>query len=300
MQNKSRTFKNNFFGLLMIILMGLLSGACGSTTLLLENSSITFDENEYSKSAKYIASVEGELIDSNGKHVQGTIMEAASRDYENIMSTESITDADGKFSVNLYWINQPFIYAEVFPNPAQSSLTQSGFSYIKDARTITLDIPVFVKGKPIPLGSSPVTMYSLSFALKRMANDVVNSRLTTFAFTAEDYETGLTINGATFTLRATSAILSADSLLKSFIISDTLRARALENVNPFVVDEESKQLKPGRDVKFPVINFSEYTITFEHPQYHTVVENLYAEKPIAKIFKVGKSSEAFKYDFLDK
>ena len=300
MQNKSGRFKNNFFGLLLILLMGLFFGACGSTTLLLENSSITFDEEEYSKSAKYIASVEGELVDSKGEKVSGTIMEAASRDYENIMSTESITGADGKFRVNLYWINQPYIYADVFPNPAQSSLTTSGFSYLKDSRTITLDIPVFVKGMLEPLDSSPVTMYSLAFALKRMANDVVNSRLTTFSFTAEDYKTGLTINGATFTLRATSAIVSADSLLKSFIISDTLRVLALKNVNPFVIDEETMQLKPGSYVKFPVINFSEYTITFEHPQYHTVVENLYAEKPIAKIFLVGKSSEAFKYDFLDK
>jgi len=300
MRDKSGSFKNNFFGLLVIILMGLFSGACGSTTLLLENSSITFDEEEYSRSATYIASVEGEIVDSKGKHIQGIVLEAASRDYENIMSTESITGADGKFRVNLYWINQPYIYADVFPNPAQSTLTKSGFSYIKDSRAITLDIPVFVKGKPESLASSPVTMYSLSFALKRMANDVVNTRLTTFSFTAEDYETGLTINGATLTLRATSAILSADSLLKSFIISDTLRAIALKNVDPFVIDIESMQLKPGRDVKFSVINFSEYTITFEHPQYHTVVENLYAEKPLAKIFKVGKSSEAFKYDFLDK
>jgi len=299
MQSKSGTQLNNFFGLMVIVLMGLFFGACSSTTLLLESSSITFDEEEYLKSATYICSVEGALVDSKGRYVQGTVMEAASRVYENITSSEGITGADGKFRVNLYWINQPFIYADVFPNPAKSSLTTSGFSYLKDARTITLDIPLFVKGETEALDSSPITMYSLSFALKRMANDVINNRLTTFSFTAEDYETGLTINGATFTLRATSSILSADSLLKDYIISDTLRALAIENVNPFVIDKEKKQLKPGSVVRFPVINFSEYTITFEHPQYHTVVENLYAEKPIAKIFRVGMSSEAFKYDFLD-
>ncbi|MCH8927841.1 MAG: hypothetical protein IIB39_03900 [Candidatus Marinimicrobia bacterium] len=299
MQSRSRTFKNKFIGLTVIVIVGFISGACGSATLLLENSSITFDKEEYSKSANYIASVEGVLVDSKGKYVNGAVLEAASKDYENITSTEGITGVDGKFKVNLYWINQPFIYAEVFPNPAQSSLTTSGFSYIKDARTITLDIPVFVKGETEELASSPITLYSLASALKRMANDVVNSRLTTFSFTAEDYETGLTINGATFTLRATSSIVSSDSLLKSYIVSDTLRAIALKSVNPFVIDKETLKLKPGNPVKFPVINFSEYTITFEHPQYHTVVENLYAEKPIAKIFRVGKLSEVYKYDFLD-
>ena len=299
MQNKDKTLKNKLFGLTIIAFIGLISGACGSTTLVMENSSITFDKEEYKKSANYIASVEGVLVDSKGKYLEGRILEAASKDYENIKSNEGITGIDGKFKINLYWMNQPFIYADVFPNPAQSSLTESGFGYLKDSRTITLDIPVFEKGAVDELVSSPITLYSLAFALKRMANDVVNSRLTTFSFTAEDYETGLTINGSTFTLRATSSIMSSDSLLKSFIVSDTLRALALKNVNHFVVDEETLKLKPGSNVKFPVINFSEYTITFEHPQYHTVVENLYAEKPIAKIFRVGKLKEAYRYDFLD-
>ena len=299
MQSKNKTVKNTVFRLIVIAFIGLISGACGSTTLVMENSSITFDKEEYTKSATYIASVEGVLVDSKGKFLEGKILEAASKDYENIMSNEGITGIDGKFKINLYWRNQPFIYADVFPNPAQSSLTESGFSYLKDSRTITLDIPVFAKGAEEELVSSPITLYSLTFALKRMANDVVNSRLTTFSFTAEDYETGLTINGATLTLRATSSIISSDSLLKSYIVSDTLRTIALKNVNHFVVDEESLTLKPGGSVKFPVINFSEYTITFEHPQYHTVVENLYVEKPIAKIFRVGKLTEAYRYDFLD-
>jgi len=284
---------------IVIAFSTILIQACGTTTLLLESSEVTFDKDEYDISDKYICSVEGILVDSDGNYVQGAVIEAASSDYENITSTESITGSDGSFSVDLYWINQPFIYAEVFPNPAQSSLTTSGFSYLKTARTIKLDIPVFIQDAVEPLITTPITMYSLAFSLKRMAMEVVNKRLIKYSFTAQDYETGLNINGATFTLRGTGSVTTADSLLKSYILSDTLRAISLDYVEPYVVDEETKNLTPSGPVIFNVITFNEYTITFEHPQYHSVVENLYVEKPIKKIFRITQKSDPLKYDFID-
>ena len=150
-----------------------------------------------------------------------------------------------------------------------------------------------------PLTSIPVSMYSMSFALSRMAEDVVNRRLLQISFTAQDIETGLTINGATVTLRGVGNITTPDSLLKSFIISDTLRALSVQNTKPYVIEEESKTVTPEGSVKFNVINFSEYTITFEHPQYHSATENLYIEKPLRKIFLVNQKGKNVKYDFID-
>ncbi len=276
----------------------LLSG-CSATSILLEESSVSFNEAEYENSGRYICTFEGVLVNSNGEHVSGAVIEAASTDYENLRSTESTTGIDGKYSVDLYWINQPFIYADVFPSPAQSSLTTSGFSYLKEVRTLTLEIPVFLKGVLEPLTSIPVSMYSMSFALQRMAEDVVNNRLLQLSFTAQDIETGLTINGSILTLRGVGSIASPDSLLKSFIIGDTLRALAVQNAKPYVMEEESKKLTPDGSIKFNVLNFSEYTITFEHPQYHSVTENLYIEKPLRKIFLVNQKGKSVKYDFID-
>jgi len=284
---------------LLLSIMVLLLSACSSTSILLEDSSVSFNESEYENSGRYICTFEGILINSNGEYVSGAVIEAASADYENLWSTESTTGIDGKYSVDLYWINQPFIYADVFPSPAQSSLTTSGFSYLKEVRTLTLDIPVFLKGVLEPLTSIPVSMYSMSFALRRMAEDVVNRRLIQLSFTAQDIETGLTINGSTLTLRGVGSISSADSLLKSFIISDTLRALAVHNTKSYVIEEESKKLTPEGSVRFNVLNFSEYTITFEHPQYHSVTENLYIKKPLRKIFLVNQKGKSVKYDFID-
>ena len=293
-----RSKKMNSIGLLLSITVMLLA-ACSSTTILLEESSVSFSEAEYKNSDRYICTFEGVLINSNGEYVSGAVIEVASTDYENLRSTKSTTGIDGKYSVDLYWLNQPFIYADVFPSPAQSSLTTSGFSYLKEVRTLTLDIPVFLKGVLEPLTSIPVSMYSMSFALSRMAEDVVNRRLLQISFTAQDIETGLTINGATVTLRGVGNITTPDSLLKSFIISDTLRALSVQNTKPYVIEEESKTVTPEGSVKFNVINFSEYTITFEHPQYHSATENLYIEKPLRKIFLVNQKGKNVKYDFID-
>ena len=284
---------------LLLTITVLLLSACSSTSILLEESSVSFNKAEYENSGRYICTFEGILKNSNGEYVSGAVIAAASTDYENLRSTESTTGIDGKYSVDLYWLNQPFIYADVFPSPAQSSLTTSGFSYLKDVRTLTLDIPVFLKGVLEPLTSIPVSMYSMSFALGRMAEDVVNRRLLQLSFTAQDIETGLTINGSTLTLRGVGSIASADSLLKSFILSDTLRALAVQNTKPYVIGEESKKLTPDGSVKFNVLNFSEYTITFEHPQYYSVTENLRIEKPLKKIFLVNQKGKSVKYDFID-
>ena len=299
MQNRKKESLRIEFLFSALTVTMLLLAACSSTSILLEDSSVSFSESEYDKSGRYICTLSGVLINSNGELVSGAVIEAATRDYENLWSTESTTGIDGKYSVDLYWVNQPFIYADVFPNPAQSSLTSSGFSYLREARTLTLDIPVYLKGVIEPLTTVPITMYGLSFALGRITEDVINRRLLRLSFTAQDIETGLTINGSILTLRGVGSISSPDSLLKSFIISDTLRAIAAQNAKSYVIEEESKKLTPEGAVRFNVLKFSEYTITFEHPQYHSVTENLYIEKPLRKIFMVNQIGKAVKYDFID-
>ncbi len=299
MQSKNKQRRKLFKFLIYSMFTSVLLSGCSSTTLVLENAIVTFDKEQYLLSDKYICTVEGQLMNSKGEFVAEEIIAAASQDYENLKSTFSKTGMDGKFSVRLYWINQPFIYADVFPNPAQSSLTSSGFSYLKNARTITLDVPVYIKGEQIPLTTTSITMYSLSFALRRMAEDVVNKRLIRYSFSAQDYETGLTINGAKITIRAEGVVSSPDSLLTNYIISDTLRSLAIQNANEYVVTEQTEILMPEKSAKFNVLTFNEYTVTFEHPQYYTAVETLYVEKPVDKIFRVSQQGALYKYDFID-
>ena len=299
MQDRRRTNKNLIHLLTLSIFVLLLFSACSSATLLLENTLVTFDKEQYEVSDKYICTIEGQLMNSKGEYVAEESIAAASHDFKNLRSTVGKTGIDGKFSVQLYWIEQPFIYAEVFPNPAQSSLTSSGFSYLKNSRTITLDVPVYIQDEQVPLITTPITMYSLAFALKRMAEDVVNKRLLRYSFSAQDYETGLTINGAVITLRARGVVSSPDSLLSNYIISDTLRSLAIQNANEYVVTEQLLILAPGKKAKFNVLTFSDYTVTFEHPQYYTAVETLYVEKPVDKIFRVTQLGALKKYDFLD-
>ena len=299
MQDRRRTTKNLIHLLTLSTVLLLLFSACSSKTLLLENTMVTFDKERYEVSDKYICTIEGQLMNSKGEYVAEESIAAAAHDYKNLRSTIGKTGIDGKFSVQLYWINQPFIYAEVFPNPAQSSLTSSGFSYLKNSRTITLEVPVYILDEQIPLITTPITMYSLSFALKRMAEDVINKRLIRYSFSAQDYETGLTINGAKITLRANGVVSSPDSLLTNYIISDTLRSLAIQNANEYVVTEQTQNLAPGGKAKFNVLTYSEYTVTFEHPQYFTAVETLYVEKPVDKIFLVTQLGALKKYDFLD-
>ena len=286
------------FSTLSIVILMLFS-SCSSTTLLFENTMVTFDKEQYAVSDKYICTIEGQLINSKGEYVAEKSIAAASIDYKNLRSTISKTGIDGKFSVQLYWIDQPFIYADVFPNPAQSSLTSSGFSYLKNSRTITLDVPVYIVDKQQPLINTPITMYGLSFALRRMAEDVVNKRLIRYSFTAQDYETGLTINGAKITLRGEGIVPSPDSLLTSYIVSDTLRTLAIQNTNEYVVTEQSEILAPDKDARFNVLTFSNYTVRFEHPQYHTAIETLYVERAVEKIFRVTQVGALKKYDFID-
>jgi len=299
MQGKRRTNKSLIHSVMLSTLVLLLFSACSSAALLLENTVVTFDKAEYEVSDKYICTIEGQLINSKGEFIAEEFIAAASHDFKNLRSTVGKTGIDGKFSVQLYWIEQPFIYAEVFPNPAQSSLTSSGFSYLKNARTITLDVPVYIQDEQIPLITTSITMYSLSFALRRMAEDVINKRLLRYSFSAQDYETGLTINGAMITLRASGVVFSPDSLLSNYIISDTLRSLAIQNADDYVVTEQSLNLAPGKKAIFNVLSFSDYTVTFEHPQYFTAVETLYVEKRIDKIFRVTQLGAFKKYDFID-
>ncbi|MCH8288947.1 MAG: hypothetical protein IID12_07565 [Candidatus Marinimicrobia bacterium] len=264
MQNRIKESLRIEFLISALTVTMLLLPACSSTFILLEDSSVSFNESEYDKSGRYICTLSGVLINSNGEHVSGAVVEAATRDYENLWSTESTTGIDGKYSVDLYWVNQPFIYADVFPNPAQSSLTKSGFSYLREARTLTLDIPVYLKEVIEPLTTVPITMYSLSFALGRMTEDVVNRRLLQLSFTAQDIETGLTINGSILTLRGVGSISSPDSLLKSFIISDTLLAIAVQNAKSYVIGEESKKLTPKGGRYTPVITASGNSVSAQN------------------------------------
>ena len=298
MQDRRKTTRN-LIHLLTILFVLLQFGGCSSSTLLLENTIVTFEKEQYEDSDKYICTIKGQLMNSKGEYVSEKFIAAASNDYKNLRSTTGKTGIDGKFSVQLYWIEQPFIFADVFPNPAQSSLTSSGFTYLKNSRTITLDVPIYIKGGQKPLMNTPITMYSLSFALRRMAEDVVNKRLIRYTFTAQDYETGLTINGAKITLAANGMVSSPDSLLTHYIISDTLRSLALQYANEYVVTEQAEILTPGKDAKFNVLTFSEYTVTFEHPQYYTAVETLYVERPVEKIFRVTQLGALMKYDFID-
>jgi len=128
---------------------------------------------------------------------------------------------------------------------------------------------------------------------------VVNKRLIRYTFTAQDYETGLTINGSKITLNARGVVSSSDSLLTNYIISDTLRSLARQYAKEYVVTEQTEILTPGKSAKFNVLTFSEYTVTFEHPQYYTAVETLYVERPVEKIFRVTQSGALMKYDFID-
>lgn len=299
MRDRKKAGKDLMHLLTLSIFVLLLTSACSSTTLLLDNSMVTFDKEQYLSSDKYICTIEGQLINSNGEYVADKNIATASGDYKNIRSTVGTTGIDGKFSIELYWIDQPFIYAEVFPNPAQSSLTSSGFSYLKNSRTITLDVPVYIQDEKIPLLTTPITIYSLSFALKRMAEDVINKRLISYSFSAQDYETGLTINGSKITLRAYGTVFSPDSLLTNYIISDTLRSLAIQHAMEYVVKEQSQNLVPGKRAKFNVLTFSEYIVSFEHPQYSAAVETLYVERPVDKIFRVTQLGALKKYDFID-
>ena len=153
----------------------------------------------------------------------------------------------------------------VYPDPAKNSFTTSGLSYLKSARTVTLEIPIVTGKKQQALTNQPITMYSLSFVLKRIAEEVVNRRVRTISYSVEDYETGFPIVGASVTITPASSILSVDSLLAAYISQPNLRDVASKHADPLVIQSETQIQKPQGSLSFSVMFLrrdSKYCIDF--------------------------------------
>lgn len=282
----------------LALLFGLT--ACTSTPQLLESPGITFHEDIRAENDTYVGTLEGCIVGRKSKPIKKMIIAADMQDFLNISAKGRKTDEQGCYGIDLFWKNQPYLLADVYPDPAKNSFTTSGLSYLKSARTVTLDIPIVTGKKQQALTNQPITMYSLSFVLKRIAEEVVNRRLRTISYSVEDYETGFPIVGASVTITPASSILSVDSLLAAYISQPNLRDVASKYADPLVIQSETQIQKPQGSLNFSVMSFTNYQLTVSHPDFHSADEKLYIETDLDKIVRLTSNDQERRIDIIDR
>jgi hypothetical protein len=116
--------------------------ACTSTPQLLEPPRVTFHKQLRTADASYVGTLEGCLVGRKNKPLKKLKVDANMEDFLNISSRGGQTDQQGCYAIDLFWNNQPYLLADVYPDPAQNSFTTNGLVYLKTARTVSLDIRI--------------------------------------------------------------------------------------------------------------------------------------------------------------
>lgn len=287
---------------LVVTAYGLLISvtSCSSAPQLMEAPKITFNEETKAANESYVGTLEGCLVGRKSKPITKLMVDADLKDFLNITGQGSKTDVQGCYGIDLYWKNQPYLLADVYPDPAKNSFTTSGLSYLKSARTVSLDIPIVTGKNQQVLTTQPVTMYSISFVLKRIAEEVVNRRVRTLSYSVEDYETGFPIVGASVTITASSSILPVDSLLAAYISQPNLREVASSYASPIITQSETQIQKPKGHLDYSVMSFSDYRLTVTHPDFHSADEKLYIETDLDKIVRLSSKNQERRIDIIDR
>lgn len=285
---------------LLFVGVSWILSSCSSTPHLLEPASLSFNEKLRAENNAYIGTLEGCIVGRKDKGIKKLVVDADLEDFINIYSETSKTDDQGCYSVNLFWKNQPYLLADVYPDPAQDSFTASGLQYLKSARTVTLDIPLVYGKKQEALTNQKITMYSVSYVLKQIAKEVVFPRISTLTFAVEDIETVFPVVGAKVSLSASTTILPVDSILTEYISQANLRKVAASAVPPFIVDSETQIQSPKGSLEFKVMNYAEYRLQVDHPKYHPVDEILYVEGDLDKIIRLVPENKNRHYDIIDR
>ncbi|MEA3287921.1 MAG: hypothetical protein U9Q77_11195 [Candidatus Marinimicrobia bacterium] len=274
--------------------------ACTSTPHLLEPPRVTFNEQIRATDISYIGTLEGCIVGRKDKPVKKLKIDANMEEFLNISSQGGKTDQQGFYKIDLYWKNRPYLLADVYPDPAQNSFTASGLSYLKAARTVSLDIPIIMGKQRQILTTQALTLYSLNYVLKRIAEEVVNPRVRTISYTVEDYNTGFPIVGASVTVTASSSILPVDSLLAAYIKQPDLRELASSSVIHFIDQADTQVQEPKGVMAFSVMSYADYRLTVTHPDFHTADEKLYVEMDLDKIVRLTAKDQKRWIDIIDR
>ncbi|MCF7822730.1 MAG: hypothetical protein K9N35_01015 [Candidatus Marinimicrobia bacterium] len=285
-----------FFGLIFILVLS----SCSSTPHLLAPPEVTFDEKIRASHDNYVGTLEGCIVGKKEKGIKKLTVAANLEEFINIYSENGKTDENGCYAINLYWKNQPYLLADVYPDPAHNSFTTGGLQYLKAARTVTLEIPLVFGKKNESLTEQQITMYSLSYVLKQIAEEVIAPRIRSLSFAVEDINTIFPIVGAKVSLIAASDIPPVDTLLSKYISQENLRAAAGSSVPVFIIDSETQTQEPRGSMEFSVMNYAEYRLKVEHPNYHPVDEKLYIEGNLDKIVRLVPKTQNRQYDIIDR
>ncbi|MCF7807501.1 MAG: hypothetical protein K9M49_08950 [Candidatus Marinimicrobia bacterium] len=286
--------------LISIIVISTGFNSCASPPQLLEPAKVTFKESLRAENDNYIGTLEGCIVGKKEKPLKKLVVTPDLEDFINIRGEVTRTDDQGCYSIDLYWKNQPYLLADVYPNPAENSFTNSGLDYLKAARTVSVDIPVLAGKKEVELYEQEVTMYSVSYVLKQIAAEVVNPRLRSFRFAVEDYNTGFPIVGAEVNIRASSSVQPVDSILAMYVSQQNFRDIASTTIQPFITSSETKKQEPGSSMEFIVMSFEDYWLTVTHPQYHGVTEKIYVESNLDKIVRLTPKDQKKRIDIIDR
>jgi hypothetical protein len=283
---------------LFISTAGFIS--CSSAPQLLEPGKISFDEQLRAENDKYIGTLEGCIVNQKDKPLKKIPVAAGLEDFINISGESARTDEQGCYAIDLYWKNQPYLLADAYPNPAENSFTAGGLDYLKAARTVSIEIPILAGKNGVKLDEQEVTMYSVSYILKQIAQEVVNPRLRSFRFAVEDYSTGFPIVGAEVNIRASSSIQPVDSILAMYISQQNFRDLASNSIQSFITTSETQRQEPNSVMDFVVLSFEEYWLTVTHPDYHAVTQKMYVDKNLDKIVRLTSKDQKKKIDIIDR
>ena len=110
-------------------------------------------------------------------------------------------------------------------------------------------------------------MYSISYILKQIANEVVNPRLRVLNFAVEDFNTGFPIVGAEVNIRASSTVQPVDSILAVYVSQQNLRDLVSTAIPPFIIKDDTKTQGPKGFMEFVVMSYENYWLTVTHPEY---------------------------------
>lgn len=260
--------------------------SCASKPQLLEPTRMTFSDSLRAERDDYIGSIEGCIVNRKQKPIKKLTVSAKLDEFINIAAEDARTDAAGCFAIDLFWRNQPYLLADVYPNPAEDSFTISGLDYLKSARTVSVEIPIVTGKNAVPLTDQDVMMYSVSYVLKKIAREVVNPRLRLLRYSVEDFNTGFPIVGTEVTLEAAGDIAPVDTILAAYISQQNLREIAAEATEPFITTSEVQKQQPGAVMEFFVMSYENYRLKVNHPNYHPFEQTIYIEKNLDKIVRL--------------
>ncbi len=299
---KFTSFKNksaSIFQSIANILILILVISCAPMINSVLDSELTFSNDQFKNFPNYIGTLEGRLVDKKNQSIPGVHVAADLEQYVNLHANAATTDKNGQYSIDIFWIENPLVLVDIYPEPANSSFTSDGIHYLKLARTVQFDIPVIGGKQKQLLQNHTLNMYSISFILKKIADDVINSRLTKISFNIEDYHTGFPIVGSTITLTPSKLQPGADQLLGLYISQESFVQIAQEYAIPFSNSTNSRTLTNDGSVEFVVMNYAYYQIDISHPEYYSVTENFYIEKSIDKVIKVSNINQPKIIDIID-